>query len=39
MNRHQLTCCAAILTAHGATVAQALVEGLPLEDADDDHAC
>jgi hypothetical protein len=39
MNRHQLTCRAAILIAHGATVAQALVTGLPLEDTDDDHAC
>jgi hypothetical protein len=31
MNRHRLTC--------GASVAQALVEGLPLEDVDDDRPC
>jgi hypothetical protein len=39
MNGHRLTCRAAMLRAHGATVAQALVEGLPLEDVDDDHVC
>jgi hypothetical protein len=39
MNRHRLTCRAAMLMAHGATVAQALVTGLPLEEADDDRPC
>jgi len=39
MDCYQLTCDAAMLKAHGATVTQALVAGLSLEDVDDDHAC
>jgi hypothetical protein len=39
MNHYRRTYRAAMLMAHGATVAQALAEGLPLEDVDDDHAC